>query len=86
MQPVHIILLVGTDYNGPRQQQVFIPAGSTATSATFVILNDKVTETKEEFNLIIEPAGSVQLGSPAEAVVYIVDDDCELFIILSSIP
>ena len=76
MQPI-CNSLVGTDYDGPRQRQVLIPAGSTTASATFIILNDKGSEPKEEFNLIIESEGSVQIGSPAETVIYIVDDDCE---------
>ena len=56
---------------------MWIPAGSTTISANFIILNDNGSEPNEEFKLIIEPEGSVQLGSPAETVIYIVDDDCE---------
>ena len=71
--------LVGMDYGGPKKHQLVIPAGSTSTSATIRILNDDVIESKEEFRLTIEPEGIVQLVPSDETVIYIVDDDCELF-------
>ena len=71
--------LVGMDYEGPKKHQLVIPAGSTSTSATMHILNDDVSESKEEFRLTIEPEGIAQLVPSDEAVIYIVDDDCELF-------
>ena len=71
--------LVGMDYGGPKRHQLVIPAGSTSTSATIRILNDDVSESKEEFRLTIEAEGIAQLVPSDEAVIYIVDDDCELF-------
>lgn len=44
------------------------------------ILNDQDLELKEDFKLIIEPEGDVQLGSPAETVIRILDDDCEFLV------
>ena len=75
--------LDGMDYGGPKKHQLVIPAGSTSTSATIRILNDDVSESKEEFRLTIEPEGIVQLVPSDETVIYIVDDDCELFSLYS---
>ena len=71
------------DYGGPKKHQLVIPAGSTSTSATIRILNDDVSESKEEFRLTIEPEGMAQLVPSDETVIYIVDDDCELFSLYS---
>ena len=75
--------LVGMDYGGPKKHQLVIPAGSTSTSATIRILNDDISESKEEFMLTIEPEGITQLVPSDETVIYIVDDDCELFSLYS---
>ena len=71
------------DYGGPKKHHLVIPAGSTSTSATIRILNDDVSESKEEFRLTFEPEGIVQLVPSDETVIYIVDDDCELFSLYS---
>ena len=75
----HINALVGMDYGGPKKHQLVIPAGSTSTSATIRILNDDVSESTEKFRLTIEAEGIAQIVPSDEAVIYIVDDDCELF-------
>lgn len=69
------------DYGSPKQHQLAIPAGSMWTTATIIILNDNTSEPTEEFRLAIVPEGVVQLVSPAETVIYIVDDECELFFV-----
>ena len=71
------------DYGGPKKHQLVIPAGSTSTSATIRILNDDVIESKEEFRLTFEPEGIVQPVPSDETIIYIVDDDCELFSLYS---
>ena len=72
-------VVANEDYVGLAQYQGEIPSGSIASDIRIFILNDQDREPKEQFKLIIEPEGAVQLGSPAEAVIYIMDDDCELY-------
>ena len=56
-----------------------IPSGSTSVSVTIRIVNDKIYEGNENFKLTLNSKGGAQLGSPNEALISIVDDDCELF-------
>ena len=51
----------------------------SAAGLPWSILNDDVSESKEEFRLTIEPEGIAQLVPSDETVIYIVDDDCEFF-------
>ena len=81
IQSIHNNALAGVDYGSPRQYQLVIPAGSSSTTATVTILDDHISEPTEEFKLTIEPEEVVQLISPAETVIIIMDDDCELFFV-----
>ena len=75
----HNNALVGLDYENPKQHKLIIPPGSISTTATIIIINDHTSEPTEEFKLTIVPEGVMQLIPQAEAVIYIVDADCESF-------
>ena len=77
----HNNALVGLDYENPKQHKLIIPPGSISTTATIIIVNDHTSEPTEEFKLTIVPEGVMQLIPQAEAVIYIMDDECELFFV-----
>ena len=77
----HNNALVGLDYENPKQHKLLIPPGSISTTATIIIVNDNTSEPTEEFKLTIVPEGVMQLIPQAETVIYIVDDECELFFV-----
>ena len=60
---------------------ITFPAGQTNTTFDVPIIDDKVREDNENFKLSIDetllPTG-VTRGTPGEATVTIVDDDCKL--------
>ena len=59
---------------------VTIPAGVTTATFSVPITDDMILEGDEDFMLTIDPSlpDGVMLGTPSEATVTIVDDDCEL--------
>lgn len=67
------------DYNaGPYNLTIF--AGATSTVFNISINNDNILENNENFSLTIDPSSlsdDVIAGSPVQAIVTIVDDDCK---------
>ena len=76
---IFLICIVSSDVEGPDKLQVEIPSGSTSVSVIINIVNDNIYEGNENFTLTLNSKGGAQLGSPNEALISIVDDDCELF-------
>ena len=61
---------------------VIFPAGQTTATFDVPINDDDILESNEDFMLMIDPLTpiDVTVGSPDEATVTIVDDDCKLVI------
>ena len=59
---------------------VTIPAGSTTATFNVPITDDMILEGEENFMLTIDPSlpDGVTRGTPSEATVTIVDNDCKL--------
>ena len=71
--------LTGSDYDHGAQT-VLIPEGKDYAEFYIPIINDNDYEAKEEFHVTIDPLSlpyGVILGSTADTVVTIMDDDCK---------
>ena len=70
---------IGVDYDsGP--YTVTFPAGVTTVSFNIPITDDRILESDEDFNLIIDASSlpnDVTTGSPQQATVTIAEDDCK---------
>ena len=59
---------------------VIFPAGQTTATVSIPVNDDDILEINEDFMVTIDASsipGSVRLGTPSEAIVTIVDDDCK---------
>jgi len=62
---------------------ITISPGDTSADASIPIIDDKLVEKDEVFNIILQPQGNgVIIGNPGLAEIVIVsDDDCKLYIL-----
>ena len=74
-----LFYVVTSDFQGPGELPVTIPSGFTSVNVTIHIVNDKTYESDENFRLRLVSKGGARLGLRSEAVIRIVDDDCEFF-------
>ncbi len=66
---------MGSDYTSAAGTLTF-GLGQTTTTFTVTLLSDTLVEGTETIGLSLSaPTGGVSLGSPAQATLYLVDDD-----------